>query len=110
MRLRVVYLLSLTVTLGCSSTEESKKTEISERFKAALSAREPSDQVLTYRHSQAIEHSQYLRQTKYGNVILAAIRDKSQFNLVRTDFGISFQFDDQNRLIRYEIKPRYTGP
>jgi hypothetical protein len=39
MRLRVVYLLSLTVTLGCSSTEESKRTEISERFKAAISAR-----------------------------------------------------------------------
>jgi len=106
----MVCLLSLTLVLGCSSTEESTKTAISKRFEAAIPQGEASDRVLAYLDSQRIEHSQYLRQTKDGNVILAVIRDKSQFNVVRTDFGISFQFDGQNRLIRYEIKPQYTGP
>jgi hypothetical protein len=105
----MVCLLSVTLVLGCSSTEESAKTEISKRFEAAIPPGEASDRVLAYLDSQRIEHSQY-RQTKDGNVILSAIRDKSRFNLVRTDFRISFQFDGQNRLIRYEIKPQYTGP
>jgi len=67
-------------------------------------------QVNEYLSARKIDHSESAKNAIEGKLIRAAIRDGSKWDLVRTDCFIVFRFDDQDRLVSYEVREVYTGP
>ncbi|HEY1160670.1 MAG TPA: hypothetical protein VGE83_08575 [Terracidiphilus sp.] len=66
--------------------------------------------VIEYLNIKKIGHSEYARDAKEGNLIRAFVRDKSKWDLVRTDVAIEFRFDDHDQLVSYEVREHFTGP
>src|SRR5437899_4316406 len=100
-------LLGGFVLLGCRSMLTNP-----EAVKQQLLAAVPSTptQVLDYLNKRKIEHSEYLRDPVEGNSIKAILRDQSKWSIVKMNYSIVFQFNDQDRLIAYVVRPAYTGP
>ena len=84
--------------------------DVERRLTRAIPLQSTPAQVIDYLNREKIEHSQYLRDSAQGNSILAVIRDKYKWAIVKTDYGITFRFDDHDRLIAFEVREHYTGP
>jgi hypothetical protein len=113
MRLRgrfpILGLIGLLLLLGCESRQTDTKA-VEQRLETAIPLQSSPGQVLNYLEDQRIEHSQYQRDALSGNSIKAAIRGKSKWEIVRTDYGIDFWFDKHDRLSSIDVRPKYTGP
>jgi hypothetical protein len=101
--------LSSLLLVGCASTKPSAQA-VEQTLSKAVPLQSTPGQVLDYLSRQKIEHSQYLRDAVKGNSIQAVIRDTSKWDIVKTDCGIVFQFNDHDRLLAFDVRERYTGP
>jgi len=107
--IRTSYLLCVMMLLGCGPAKPNAK-DIERDLANSVPLQSTPAQVLDYLTAQKIEHSQFIRDATQGNLIHAEIRDQSKWNIVKTDCGILFRFDDHDRLISYEVSEHYTGP
>jgi len=107
--IRTSYLLCVLMLLGCGPAKPNAK-DIERDLARSVPLQSTPAQVLDYLTVHKIEHSQYVRGAADGNLIYAAIRDQSKWNIVKTDCAIVFRFDDHDRLISYDVRDRYTGP
>ena len=108
-RVEITGSLGLLLLVGCVS-QEAKTKAVEQRLTTGVPLQSTPTQVLSYLESQRIEHSPYQRDAMKGNSIKAAIREKSGWNVVRTDYGIVFTFDDHDHLTHVDVQPWYTGP
>jgi hypothetical protein len=106
---RESYLFFVMMLLGCGSAKPNAK-DVERDLTKTVPLKSTATQVLDYLTRQKIEHSQYVRDATQGNLIHAEIRDQSKWEIVRTDCGIVFRFDDHDRLVSYEVSEHYTGP
>jgi hypothetical protein len=95
--------------LGCGQARPNAKA-VERHLAKAVPLQSTPAQVLVYLNGQKIEHSQYLRDAVQGNSVQAVIRDMSKWDIVKTDCGIVFRFDDHDRLVAYDVREHYTGP
>ena len=103
------YLLCVLMLLGCGPAKPNAKTVERDLAKTVPLQSTPAE-VLNYLTAQKIEHSQYVRDAARGNLIYAVIRDQSKWDIVKTDCGIVFRFDNHDRLVSYDVREHYTGP
>src|SRR3989442_15643411 len=101
-------LLGGLVLLGCRSMLTNPEA-VKQQLLAAVPLQSTPTQVLDYLNKRKIEHSEYLRDPVEGNSIKAILRDQSKWSIVM-NYSIVFQFNDQDRLIAYVVRPAYTGP
>jgi hypothetical protein len=106
---RAPYLFCVMMFLGCSHARPSAK-DLQRDLAESVPLQSTPGQVLDYLTAHKIEHSQYVRDATQGNLIHAEIRDQSKWDIVKTDCGILFRFDDHDRLLSYEVSEHYTGP
>lgn len=116
MRNAIVLWLAALLTIGCAK-KIPRELIIEQQLKASIPSHAAPDQVLRYLDQHRIAHSGYQRNPTTGNTIIAVIRDPSRdkqkllhWNIVQTDYGITFRFDDQNHLMNFTVVPMYTGP
>ena len=83
---------------------------VKQQLLAAVPLQSTPTQVLDYLNKRKIEHSEYLRDPVEGNSIKAILRDQSKWSIVKMNYSIVFQFNDQDRLIAYVVRRAYTGP
>jgi hypothetical protein len=102
-------LLSSLLLLGCGPMKTDAKV-VERRLTSTIPLQSTPVQVLGYLNSEKIEHTQYVKDTTQGNSIKAMVRDKSRWGIVKTNYSVIFRFDDQDRLIGYDVRPAYTGP
>ncbi|MGD0631737.1 MAG: hypothetical protein ABR987_20595 [Terracidiphilus sp.] len=76
----------------------------------ALPPQSTPAQVIDYLNSKGIEHSEYLHDPRKGRCINAYIHDRTLFTSVKTNCGLLFHFDDQDRLVSFEAREVRTGP
>ena len=108
-RIRAVCFLLGLLLVGCGPVKPSTD-DLKRDLAAAVPLQSTPTQVLTYLTRQRIEHSQYLHDAVQGNTIHAIVRDRSKWDIVRTDCNITFQFDDRDRLVGFQVRERLTGP
>ena len=107
--IRAPFLLCIVLILGCGTARPNAK-DVERDLAKAVPLQSSPRQVLAYLGTHGIEHSQYRRDTEQGNSIKAVVRDKSKWEIVKTDCGIVFKFDEHDRLTGYDVQDRYTGP
>jgi hypothetical protein len=108
-RIRIPYIIFALLLLGCGPAKPDAKAVERDIAKAVRLQSNPM-QVLDYLSEQKIEHSQYLRDAAQGNTIQAVVRDRSKWDIVKTDCGIVFRFDNHDRLVAFDVREQYTGP
>jgi len=108
-RIRRVFLLGCVLLPGGGPAPPNAKAVERDLAKAVPLQSSPA-QVLESLSAQKIEHSQYLRNRSAGNSILAVVRDRSKWAVVKVDVGIEFKFDGDDRLAAIQVRERYTGP
>jgi hypothetical protein len=103
-----LLVLTSVLVLGCSErirTQDDVRKMLSEHLPPGTSEK----QVGEYLDKQQIPHSECAQPAE--NCVLAKFSGGTQrFNVVRTDYGVTFRFDARNTLVATEIKPYYTGP
>lgn len=95
--------------LGCKSTNAGPKAE-AEAIAHSIPMESTPEQVKAYLDELKIEHSQYQKNSIGDGVIEGILRDSSKWEIVRTSYGVVFQFDDKKHLRSIKIEPHYTGP
>src|SRR5580704_672586 len=92
---RTLYLVSVLTHLGCGPAKPNVM-DVGRDLARSIALQSTSDQVLDYLTAHNIEHSQYIHDSARGNLIYAAVRDQSKWDIVKTDCGIVFRFDDHD--------------
>jgi hypothetical protein len=108
-RVGIPLVLCSFLLIGCGPARPNAE-DVRQDLAKALPLQSTPSQVIDYLSREKIEHSEYLRDPMQGNSIKAAVRDKSKWNIVKTDCCILFRFDEHDRLVAYEVRERYTGP
>lgn len=62
-----------------------------------------------FRVKQALDAKKW-PYTDNGSIVQTMIHDAGHNGLIRTDIQIKFSFDDEDKLVAYEIKDILTGP
>jgi len=72
-------------------------------MKQAVPVHSTPAQVLDYLDRQKLPHSRLHHDETFGNVIEAEISIKTRRALVNPSYDVFFVFDDQSRLIQYNV-------
>ena len=108
-RIRTFSLIGVLAMMGCGPAKPNGKL-IELQLARAVPLQSRPQQVLDYLNEQKIEHSGYQRDSGRGHLIEAIVRDESKWSIVKTDCGIKFWFDEDGRLLKFEVREEYTGP
>jgi len=109
MRIRAGCFLWGLLLVGCGPARPSAEV-VKRDLSTAVPLQSTPAQVLTYLTRQRIEHTEYNRDARQGNLIHAVVRDRSRWNIVKTDCSITFHFDDRDRLVAFDVREWLTGP
>jgi hypothetical protein len=108
MRRVLVLLAAALVAMGCSHQNRAAKlaAELSARFRSEVPSRSPRVAVVAFLDKNHIDSHFDPSRREVG----ALMRDVDRTFPVRWDIRMTFQFDEDDRLVSYSIKPVGTGP
>jgi predicted small secreted protein len=100
--LALAALLACFLLAGCA-TYKPNPNDIKQQFVTAVPLHSTPTQVLDYLDHQKITHSPYRRDANTGNKIEANLSIKTKHALIDPNYNLVFTFDDQDRLVAYNV-------
>jgi hypothetical protein len=101
-RLAFAALAACLLLAGCGSKADLEG--VKRQLAGAIPVHSSQGEVLAYLDQQRIAHSPYRRDESKRNTIESAVFVKSTGNLVDPSYSVVFHFDEQDRLIGYDVQ------
>jgi hypothetical protein len=116
----VIFLLCLLVLayLAFFGVRRTRVETLQSLVSRSLDKGESSGQVISFLDVQHLEHSKLIKPEfmtlgvhNYGNQnVIVAIKRKTWVSILQTEsIQLVFVFDESDRLVRFDVFPRYTG-